>query len=748
VDKRDLIEGAALFSALPKRRNPQLLRLLVAYQTLWAYLDSVIERDTREASSGLHMALSAALDPDAPLPDYYHHSHKSDGGYLRELVEACRVGCLALPSYSRVRPSVLAAVAQCGLIQGLNHDPDPEHRDAALKAWAEVHLAKELGLAWFELTAAASGCLPHALLATAAGGPCPVEDITRTESVYLRLAALLTTMLDGYVDQRDDDRNGDHCYVAHYDDANAIIERLREVIGQTMHEARAMSDGPRHATLIASMIAMQLSDERACRDGKRKGTLALINTGGFLTRLLYPLARMWRVLYLSHASIDRRRRGQNDARTALPSGPRLPAVVETLAIWKSPLTHLERCRKRYGSRFTVKITSHPPLVFLSDPNEIKAMLSAPAEALHSGEGASTLEPLVGQESFMLLDEDRHLNGRKIILAPLRAEAVAQQAGLVEDVSRRAVARWPRDVPIALLPRLRALTLEIALRTALGLSAHVSDSRLCELHKRMLSMLSVTGYVLFTEPLLRHGRGQHRWRRFLRERAEVDGLLYDIIQSRGSPRGCAGSLLDRLLSARNVDGSLMSAKQVRDNLMSMLLAGHETTAAQLAWAFQLLAHNPVALEKLIAEIDSGGGEQYLAATIHEVLRHRPVFLFAIPRAVKQPIDIGGWTYRPRAHLLACIYLLHHDPELYTEPEEFRPERFLDASPPADAWLPWGGGRKRCPGHRLATLEMKTVLRTVLASMTITPTANAIEHAHWRSTIVVPRGGCRVVLRKRN
>ena len=179
----------------------------------------------------------------------------------------------------------------------------------------------------------------------------------------------------------------------------------------------------------------------------------------------------------------------------------------------------------------------------------------------------------------------------------------------------------------------------------------------------------------------------------------------------------GNMLDMLLAARNADGSRMTPRQVRDNLMSIVLAGHETTASELAWAFQLLAHNPRVLNKLIEEIDADGGEEYLTATVQEVLRHRPVFLFAIPRAVKQPIEIGGWTYRPPTQLLGCIYLVHHDPELYPEPHEFRPERFLESSPSTYTWLPWGGGRKRCPGLHLAMLEMKTVLRTVLETMTV-------------------------------
>ena len=262
------------------------------------------------------------------------------------------------------------------------------------------------------------------------------------------------------------------------------------------------------------------------------------------------------------------------------------------------------------------------------------------------------------------------------------------------------------------------------------------------------MLSVTASAVFPEPLLRHGPGRRIWRRFLRERAEVDELIYAIIEDRCRQDDVSGDLLGMLLAARNTDGSRMTPRQVRDNLMSIVLAGHETTAAELAWAFQLLAHNPRVLDKLIDEIDADAGEEYLTATIQEVLRHRPVFLFTIPRAVEQPIEIGGWTYRPPTQLLGCIYLVHHDPELYPEPHEFRPERFLGrVAPTTYTWLPWGGGRRRCPGLHLAMLEMKTVLRTVLATMTVRPAASKIEHPRWRSVIVTPHAGSRVVLDRR-
>jgi cytochrome P450 len=433
------------------------------------------------------------------------------------------------------------------------------------------------------------------------------------------------------------------------------------------------------------------------------------------------------------------------ARGALPPGPPLLAAAQTLLVWRWPLGFLGRCHARYGSRFTVNIASHPPLVFLSDPADIRAMLAAPADVLHPGEGASTIEPLVGDESFMLMEGEDHLCGRRVVVPAFRPRAVRENRELVRELVAREVASWPLGVPFALHARLRALTLDTLLRTISAGSPDPGEDELCELRDHLLEMLAITASAALPQPLLRHGPDRAVWARFLRRRACVDELLYSIIEQRGTGGGGAGDLLDRLLAARNPDGSPFSHRQVRDNLMSVILAGHETTASELAWAFQLLAHNPAVQERLTQELDGGAGEAYLGATVMEVLRHRPVFLFAIPRAVKRPVEIGGWTYRPPAQLLACIYLLHHNPALFPEPEEFRPERFLGRTP--EAWLPWGGGRKRCPGLHLAALEIATVLRTVLARMTIRPAQREIERARWRSVIVTPHAGSRVVLHRR-
>jgi cytochrome P450 len=390
------------------------------------------------------------------------------------------------------------------------------------------------------------------------------------------------------------------------------------------------------------------------------------------------------------------------------------------------------------------------MVFLTSLEDVKAMFKAPADVLHPGEGVQTVRPIVGPSSFMLQDEDAHMQGRKAILPPYRQHIVDRHAQMIDELVRHEIATWPVNQPVALYPHIRSLALRVALRTVFSPSSPSAERHLEMLHERLLAALSVSSRAVLSEPLLRYGPAFRIWRRFLRELGEADELIFALIDERLAAAAGGGgehSVLDALIAARNADGSPLSQKRVRDDAMSVITAGHETTASELAWAFQLLAHHPEALGRLVEELDEGHSEEYLTATIQEVLRHRAVFLFAIPRAVKRPIEIGDWTYHPPAHLLACIYLIHHDPELYEHPNSFRPERFLEGPARNYTWMPWGGGRKRCPGLHMATLEMRAVLRNVLAEMTVHPASQHMEGPRWRNVIVTPRAGARVVLRRR-
>ncbi len=430
-------------------------------------------------------------------------------------------------------------------------------------------------------------------------------------------------------------------------------------------------------------------------------------------------------------------------RRNLPPTMPIPSILQTLACRRLFFSYVEHCRGRYGNRFTVYPMDMPPLVFLSDPNDVQEIIAAPPTALHPGAGGTLLAPLIGASSFMLCEEDKHRYGRGAIMPMFHRKMVKGYATMVADVVEREVASWPLGAPFSLHQRVRALMLGLILR-----AIFVDEDRLLDaLHGRLLESLSVAGSFVLQAPQLRHLPGWHgTWRRFVKLRARADELIFAIVSRRRSEVD-RGDLLDALLAARNPDGSEMTDQQIRDNLMSMILAGHETTTAELAWAFQLLAHNGAAQSRLLEEIDGGKGERYLTATINETLRHRPAFPFLIPRAVTEPIEIGGRTYRPPASLLGCTYLMHHDPALYPEPQAFRPERFLDDGRQPPAWLPWGAGRKSCVGRHFALLEMQTVLREVLTTRAVLPASAAIERERWRSAVLVPHAGSRVLLQAR-
>jgi len=430
-------------------------------------------------------------------------------------------------------------------------------------------------------------------------------------------------------------------------------------------------------------------------------------------------------------------------RQDLPPAAPLPRVLQTLACRLRPLEYLEWCRIQLGSRFTIHPIDMPPLVFLSDPQDIRAIITAPLTVLHPGAGAARTAPLFGENSYLLREEEEYLSGRNAILPAFHHRAVRAHSDMIAELADREISSWSADGVIQIHPRLCVLTLTVMLRIVFG----GEDPTIEMLRDRLLGMLAVSASPVLQEPRLRHlpcWRGT--WRRFVKQRKEVDALVADLIAQRRGAMGSHCDLLEMLLEAQRPDGYPMSDRELRDNLVSVIVAGHETTASTLAWAFQLIAHHPTVHDRLVAEIDEDR-EEYLTATVNEVIRHRPVFLFAAPRAVARPIEIGGWTYHPPAHLLGCTYLMHHDPALFTDPHEFRPERFLDSHTAARTWLPWGGGRKLCPGRHLALLELKTVLRTTLATWRLLPAHDKPERARWRSAVVAPHAGSKVMLNKR-
>jgi cytochrome P450 len=439
----------------------------------------------------------------------------------------------------------------------------------------------------------------------------------------------------------------------------------------------------------------------------------------------------------------------------LPPGPRQPPAMQTLGWWSRSIPFMERCRARYGKRFTIRLLSTPPFVMLSDPGEVKELFTAPPEVLHPGEGARILEPVVGKNSVILLDERDHLSQRRLMLPAFHGEQMDRLTGLMREVAEREAASWPRDEPIALHPRLQALTMDVILRAVFGLD---EGERLTGLRERLTAILALGSGPSGMLPFLQLNLGNLTpWARFLRLREEADQLIFQLIDERrraqpagdppdGVPAGGA-DVLSMLLAARHEDGSPMSPQELRDELMTLLVAGHETTASELAWAFERLAREPAVVARLVDEIDRDDGDAYLTATVQETLRRRPVLPNAAPRLVKQPVEIGGWTYPAGVCVVANSYLIQHDPEIYPDPYAFRPERFLDEGPGTYTWIPFGGGRRRCLGASFAMLEMKLVLRSVLTQSEVQPGGDGLELSRRRSITLSPRRSATTVLRTR-
>jgi cytochrome P450 len=420
----------------------------------------------------------------------------------------------------------------------------------------------------------------------------------------------------------------------------------------------------------------------------------------------------------------------------------MPAGVQTLAWWTRSIPFMERCRARHGRRWTLRLLGSPPFVMISDPEQLRELFTASPEALHPGEGAAILGPIVGERSVLLLDEDEHLEQRKLMLPAFHGERMGRLEGLVTEVTERELASWPRDRPISLHPRLQALTLEIILRAVFGLEP---GPRLEALRERLTEVLDWGSRPAgLLPPLQVELGGLGPWAAFKRLRAQVDALIYELIAERRADHADRDDVLALLLEAHHEDGAPMSDLELRDELMTLLVAGHETTASQLAWAFQRLARARDVAQKLAGEIDDGDDGTYLEATIRESLRSRPVLPNVQPRLVKQPVEVGGWTYPPGCCLVGNAYLVHHDPELYPDPYVFRPERFIDHEPGTYTWIPFGGGRRRCLGASFALLEMRVVLRLALATSEIRPAGDRVELSRRRSITLSPRAGARVAL----
>ena len=422
----------------------------------------------------------------------------------------------------------------------------------------------------------------------------------------------------------------------------------------------------------------------------------------------------------------------------LPPGPREPPAVQTARWLLRPISFLESCRKRFGEAFSVRFLGFTtPMVMLSDPAAIRALYTERRHALPPGRGVALL-PVVGSRSVLLLEGSEHLARRKLMLPPFHGERMRAYESIVREVVERDVATWPAGQELSVHPRMQAVTLEVIVRAVFGVTDPARGERLRDLLRSLLDATASFG-LQFGFMLARRLGAPGPARELRALRAEIDALLLEEIAAR---RGTPGEdILSMLLQARFEDGEPMGDQEVCDQLVTLLVAGHETTATALAWTLELLVHHPEALARLQADLD-GGGREYLKAVIAESLRLRPVVPLA-GRRLASELQVDGHLLPAGTDVTPAIWLAHTRADVYPDPFAFRPERFIDGAPPGYAWVPFGGGVRRCLGAAFAEMEMRVALEVLLARVSLTPAADEPERVARRNVTFSPRHGTRVL-----
>ncbi|MGB2694652.1 MAG: cytochrome P450 [Dehalococcoidia bacterium] len=437
---------------------------------------------------------------------------------------------------------------------------------------------------------------------------------------------------------------------------------------------------------------------------------------------------------------------QESASTAAsppPPGPKAPVALQLAQRFLTPGPFMQRCVRRYGHIYMLRMPGGERVVPVSDPAAVKQVFTAPAGSFDVGVGGNAiLQPLVGSASLLTLDDSEHLRHRRLLLPPLHGERMRDYGDLIVEITERSMRNWPVGEPFAMHPQTRAITLEVILRAVFGVE---QGERQDELREALRDLLSLTGATLAFAPWIRHWANRS-WVKFMAMRERIDSLIYrEIARRRGEPDVAErDDILSLLLQATYEDGSPMSDKDLRDELVTMLVAGHETTATALAWTFDLLLHDRPALTALLESLSEG--DDYLDAVITESLRLRPV-IAQVSRKTRAPFQLGSYTIPAGALIAPNIALIHSRADLYPEPATFKPQRFLNGDGPETySWLPFGGGVRRCVGASFAIFEMKAVLRTVFEHAQLRAADPQPERAGQRTVTQAPKNGTMVVLER--
>jgi cytochrome P450 len=433
--------------------------------------------------------------------------------------------------------------------------------------------------------------------------------------------------------------------------------------------------------------------------------------------------------------------------TALPPGPRLPQSVQAALMMRYWPRFVAACGHRYGHVFTVRLTSLGAVVYVNDPADIKTVFAGDPRVYHAGEANSMLSGLLGANSVLVVDEDVHRDRRRLMLAPFQRDAVARQSGVMADIAAANIAQWPVGAEFPVAPRMSAITLEVILRIVIGATDPARLTAFRTVLPRVVNMGALASLAVVNPDLQR----RRPWRGVRRRIDDADRLLYaEIAERRADPNlAIRTDVLAMLIRAAADDGTQMSDHELRDQLMTLLLAGHDTTATGLSWALERLTRHPAALEKAVWAADASAagdpaGDEYLDAVAKETLRIRPV-VFDVGRVLTEPVELAGYRLPAGVMVAPGIGVVHASATHYPDPDRFDPDRMIGAALTPTTWLPFGGGNRRCLGATFAMVEMRVVLREVLRRVDLSATTASGERQKVKHVVLVPHRGARMRVR---
>ena len=409
---------------------------------------------------------------------------------------------------------------------------------------------------------------------------------------------------------------------------------------------------------------------------------------------------------------------------ALPPMPRLPGAAQMLWWIARPIELMRRMRARHGPTFTVHFPGNPPIVIFAEPDAIKDIFTADYHDAHAGEANRILEPLLGKGSLLLLDGERHMRERKLLMPPFHGERMVAYGDVMRRVADADMDAWPRGRPFPIHPALQRITLDVITQTVFGLGDRAEHA---EIRDRLSQLTNLAANPLMMLPWIQVDLGPRSpWGKIARLKSDIDRLLIDEIRERRRTGGeDRHDVLSLLVSARHEDGSPMSDEDLKDQMVTLLVAGHETTATALAWTLHRLTSHPAALERAYEEVDRVGLEAkrvgeltWIDAVVRESLRLHPIIPI-VGRLLKKPMTIGGVDLPEGVVAGPCIYLAQRDPDAWPDPERFDPARFVGKKISPYAWLPFGGSTRRCLGMAFSLYEMKVVLAAILKRFWLHP-----------------------------